>query len=56
MTNGNYGTNVLANLMYQQLFNSGKLGRASAIAVILLAAVIPVLIINVRRNAEQWAR
>ena len=56
MTNGNYGTNVLANLMYQQLFNSGNLGRASAIAVILLAAVIPVLIINVRRNADQWAR
>ena len=56
MTNGNYGTNVLANLMYQQLFNFSNLGRASAIAVILLAAVIPVLIINVRRNADEWAR
>lgn len=54
MTSGNYGTNVLANLMYQQLFNFGDLGRASAIATVLLIAVIPVLVINVRRSAEEW--
>lgn len=56
MTSGNLGTNVLANLMYQQLFSASNLGRASAVAVILLAAVIPVLIINVRRTADEWAR
>ena len=56
MTAGNYETQVLAYQMYQQLFSAGNLGRASAIAVILLAAVIPVLIINVRRSNEQWVR
>jgi alpha-glucoside transport system permease protein len=56
MTAGNYDTQVLAYLMYQQLFSAGNLGRASAIAVILLAAVIPVLIINVRRSNEEWVR
>jgi multiple sugar transport system permease protein len=49
MTSGNYDTNVLALFMYQQLFNARDLGRASAVAVILLAAVIPVLVVNVSR-------
>lgn len=53
MTNGNFATDVLANLMYRQLFLEQDYGRASAIAVLLAAAAIPVLIINarsVRRN------
>ena len=29
MTNGNFDTDVIANLMYQELFNNGQLGRAS---------------------------
>jgi len=55
MTNGNYNTDVVARLMYQQLFNVRDYGRASAIAVILLAAIVPIMIINIRRFREQEA-
>jgi alpha-glucoside transport system permease protein len=48
MTNGNFATDVLANLMYRQLFIDQDYGRASAIAVLLAVAAIPVLVINAR--------
>lgn len=48
MTNGNYATDVIANLMYRQLFVNQDYGRASAIAVLLAAVAIPVLVINAR--------
>ena len=41
MTNGNFDTNVIANLMYQELFNNGQPGRAAAVAVILFAGDRP---------------
>ena len=49
MTGGNYETDVMANRMFKELFNVRNFGRASAIAVVLLLAVIPVLVFNVRR-------
>lgn len=55
MTNGNYGTDVVARRMYSELFNTRNFGRASAIAVILLLAIIPVMVINIRRFREQEA-
>jgi alpha-glucoside transport system permease protein len=55
MTAGNYNTNVIALRMYQALFNERNIGRASAISVILLAFIIPVMIINIRRFREQEA-
>jgi alpha-glucoside transport system permease protein len=55
MTNGNFDTNVIANVMFQELFNNGQQGRAAAIAVILFAAIIPVMIINIQRFREQEA-
>lgn len=55
MTNGAYGTDVLANRMYKELFNFRHFGRASAIAIVLLAAILPVMIINIRRFQEQEA-
>jgi len=55
MTNGNFGTDVIARKMYSELFNTRDFGRASAIAVILLLAIIPVMIINIRRFREQEA-
>jgi alpha-glucoside transport system permease protein len=48
MTGGNNGTNVIANEFYLQRFTYGNTGRASAIAIILLVAVIPVIINNLR--------
>jgi alpha-glucoside transport system permease protein len=56
MTNGNYHTDVLANRMYQLLYNSGDFGGASAVAVILLLTVIPVLIFNLRQFRAVEAR
>ena len=55
MTNGNFNTNVIANVMFQELFNNGQAGRAAAIAVILFAAIVPVMWINIRRFREQEA-
>lgn len=49
MTSGNFGTDVLGVLMYKQLFNVRDFGQASAVAVILLIAIIPVLVVNLRR-------
>lgn len=52
MTGGNFHTQVIANAMYQD-FKNIQYGRASALAVILLLAVLPVMIINVRNLREQ---
>jgi alpha-glucoside transport system permease protein len=49
MTNGDFGTNTLANRMYYELFAVDDLGHASAIAVILLIVAIPVVILNIRQ-------
>lgn len=55
MTNGNLGTEVMANRMYKEMFHFHNFGRASAIAVILLLAIIPVMAVNIRRFQEQEA-
>ena len=53
MTNGEFQTQVLANLMYRWMFVSGDYGRGSAIAVILMLAVTPIMIWNIRRAAAE---
>lgn len=55
MTGGNNGTNVIANEFYLQRFTFGHAGRASAIAIILLVAVIPVMVYNLRQFQERRA-
>ena len=55
MTNGNFGTEVMANRMYKEMFQFRHFGRASAIAVILLLAIVPVMLANIRRFREQEA-
>jgi alpha-glucoside transport system permease protein len=55
MTNGNFDTEVIANRMYKELFNFRDVGRASAIAVILLVVTVPVMIANIRRFRQQEA-
>ena len=56
MTAGNYDTDVLANRMYKLLYFSSDVPGASAVAVILLATVIPVLIFNLRQFRAVEAR
>jgi alpha-glucoside transport system permease protein len=55
MTGGNFGTNVVANQFYIEQFTYGSTGHASAIAVVLLIAIVPVLIYNLRQFAERRA-
>ncbi|MBI5290671.1 MAG: sugar ABC transporter permease [Chloroflexi bacterium] len=57
MTGGNYGTEVIANRMYIEMYTSFKTGRAAAIAVVLIAVIIPAMIYNIRRfRAQEAAR
>lgn len=49
MTNGQWSTNVLANLMFDWMFRGGgDFGRGAAIAVVIMVLVIPVMIWNMR--------
>lgn len=56
MTAGNYKTDVLANRMYKLLYQSYNLGGASSVAMVLLIAVVPVLIFNLRQFRAVEAR
>ena len=56
MTAGNYDTDVLANRMYKLLYFSSDTPGASAVAVVLLLTVIPVLIFNLRQFRAVEAR
>ena len=49
MTGGNNGTNVIANEFYLQSFTYTDAGKASAIAIVLLLLVTPIIINNVRQ-------
>ena len=51
-TNGQFGSQVLANDMYQRAFSNFDIGRGAALAVILFIAVLPVMYINIRRTQE----
>ena len=53
MTGGNLDTDVIASRMIKEMFNFRDFGRGSAIAVILLLAVIPVMVANIRRFRQQ---
>ncbi|KKI99577.1 carbohydrate ABC transporter permease [Prochlorothrix hollandica] len=53
MTGGNLGTEVIASRMIKEMFNYRNFGHGSAIAVILLLAVIPVMVTNIRRFQQQ---
>ena len=53
MTGGNFGTQVIANEQYRQMFRAFHFGRGAAIAVVLLLAVVPVMYYNLRQFSEQ---
>jgi alpha-glucoside transport system permease protein len=53
LTGGAYDTNVIAVQMYQQLTRGGHFGRAAAVGVVLFLAIVPLLVINVRRFQQQ---
>ncbi|MBB4116260.1 alpha-glucoside transport system permease protein [Rhizobium sp. BK226] len=50
MTNGQWQTMVLANLMFDWMFRGGgDSGRSAVIAIIIMLAVTPIMVWNVRR-------
>ena len=49
MTNGNFGTQVLASDMWQRAFTESNWGLGSALAVVLFISVIPIMFYNIRR-------
>lgn len=53
MTNGLFGTEVLASQQYKQMFKFLHYGRGSAIAVIILVAVIPVMWYNLKQFGKR---
>jgi alpha-glucoside transport system permease protein len=55
MTGGNFDTEVVALRQYKEAFINRNIGRASAVAILLLAAIVPVLFFNIRRFRAQEA-
>ncbi len=55
MTGGNYGTDVIANRMYTEMYANFNPGRGTAIAVVLIVLIIPFIYANIRRFLEQEA-
>jgi alpha-glucoside transport system permease protein len=55
MTNGEFGTNVIGLEFFKQIFQFSNNGIASAIVVLLMLAIIPVLIYQVRYFKEEEA-
>jgi alpha-glucoside transport system permease protein len=53
MTSGQFNTNVLGMEFYNQFFSFNNPGKASAVVVILIIAVVPVIIYQVRTYREQ---
>jgi alpha-glucoside transport system permease protein len=58
MTNGQWNTMVLANLMFEWMFRGGgDSGRAAVVALVIMAAVTPIMIWNIRQaNQESGGR
>jgi alpha-glucoside transport system permease protein len=55
MTGGNFGSDVIANRMYTEMYTNFQSGRGTAVAVVLIVLIIPFIILNIRRFLEQEA-
>ena len=56
-TNGDFNTDVIGRAVLHELFTNGNNGYAAAIVVMLMIAIIPILIYQVRHfRAEEAAR
>jgi alpha-glucoside transport system permease protein len=53
MTDGNFGTEVIANRMFQLIVTNA--GQSTAIAVILIVLTIPIMIFNIQRFRKEEA-
>ena len=55
MTGGQFGTDVIATQFYRQSFTARNSGYGSAIAIVLLITIVPVMIYNLKQFREQEA-
>jgi len=55
MTGGQFGTHVIATQFYRQYFTFRNFGYGSAIAVVLLIAVTPVMAYNLKQFSDRKA-
>jgi alpha-glucoside transport system permease protein len=55
MTGGREDTSVVAQQMVTEFFTFSNDGMGAALAVLLFVAVVPILIVNVKRFREQEA-
>ena len=54
MTNSQWDTTVLANLMFDWMFRGGgDFGRGAAIAIVIMVAVLPIMIWNIRQAKKE---
>jgi alpha-glucoside transport system permease protein len=53
MTGGDFDTSVVAVRMYDEMFRFRNMGQATTMAVILLVAVIPIMVVNIRNLRRQ---
>jgi alpha-glucoside transport system permease protein len=53
MTGGQFGTEVIGVRFYREIFTNGNDGYGSAIAIVLLIAVVPVMIYNLREFSKR---
>ena len=55
MTNGQWGSQVLANLMFDWMFRANDAGRASTIALVIMVMVTPIMVWNIRNARRETA-
>ena len=55
MTGGNFKTQVIANRMYTEMYKNFQTGRGTAIAVVLVLAIVPFIFMNIKRFMAQEA-
>jgi alpha-glucoside transport system permease protein len=53
MTGGNFGTDVIANRMYSEMYVNFNVGRGTAVAVVLVLVIIPFIYMNIKRFIAQ---
>ncbi len=52
-TNGQFGSQVLANQMFQEAFGFTNTGKGAALAMLIFLAVLPVMVYNLRRRQRE---
>ncbi len=52
-TNGQFGSQVLANNMFQEAFSFGDTGKGAALAILIFVSVLPIMITNIRRMQRE---